>query len=77
MIKIDKDIPIAAHPPKTKVSKYPWPDMEVGDSFFLPGIKTADFSGAAHSAGLRTGKKFSLRSVTEDGVEGARCWRVK
>ena len=76
MIKIDKGKPIAAHPKKAKVSKYPWPDMEVGDSFFLPGMNVAAFSGSAHTAGRRTGKKFSLRTLTEDGVKGVRCWRV-
>ena len=37
MIKVEKDIPIPQA--YLKRIKYPWDDMAVGDSFFLPGVK--------------------------------------
>jgi hypothetical protein len=64
--KIDEGIPM---PEKRHSPKYPWKEMEVGDSFFVP--KRAFL---ASSASLRYApKKFSQRAV--DG--GVRVWRVE
>ena len=65
---IDKNIPI----PKRR-TKWPFADMEVGDSFFAPGFASDEFSGRTkHYAP----KKFTVRTVIENGVRGVRVWRT-
>ena len=64
---------------------YPFPDMEVGDSFAVPlsgdkhlkgGDMTANRVGlAARRFGRLTGRKFTIRTVREEGV--VRCWRIE
>ena len=74
MIKIDKGKPIPSH--GAAVQKYPWDDMEIGDSFFLPGVTRNTLSSAAASAERRQGRKYSVRTLTEGCVKGVRCWRT-
>ena len=71
MLKIDKNVPMP-RPDASPVAKYPWRDMEVGDSFFVAGKTMKQFAGIPGSASRKYGKKFSARSV-EGGV---RVWRV-
>ncbi|MDP9196110.1 MAG: hypothetical protein M3O22_04985 [Pseudomonadota bacterium] len=52
--------------------KYPWSQMEVGDSFFTPAGAAKYLNRAAQVAGKRLGRKFSVRKV--EG--GQRTWRV-
>jgi uncharacterized protein (DUF2249 family) len=69
MILIEKNIPI----PSTR-GKYPWGEMEVGDSIFIEGAKTSSrISTLTHSYGLSNKKKFTVRKV--DG--GVRVWRIE
>ena len=65
--KIDKNIPI---PTKTN-SKYPFGEMEVGDSIEIKNIDLAYNSAAA--AGRRFAPK-KFKAGTHDGV--ARIWRT-
>lgn len=51
--------------------KYPWSQMEVGDSFFVANGNVRRVAGAACHAGRRANKKFVVRGV-EGGV---RAWR--
>lgn len=76
MIEIDKNvtIPATAKVPASK-AKYPFGEMEINDSFFVPG-KTKMASTIA-SAAHRTGHKYDWDVRTEDGVEGVRIWRVE
>ena len=71
-IKIEKGIPAPEY--TTPRQKYPFTQMDVGDSFFapVPAVKLNNAS-ARHK---HLGKKFTIRAVTENGVAGARCWRV-
>lgn len=73
-IKIDKGIPL---PKQVRTSKYPFADLGVGDSFFVPGVKAASLGNAAKHHAARTGHSYRSRTVTEDGVLGARIWRVE
>ena len=72
-MKIEKNIEA---PKKTagRPAKYPFADMDVGDSVFIHGghINGKEYV-AASQTGLRKGWKFSGRSV--DG--GLRIWRVE
>ena len=59
-----------------KHARYPFNQMEVGDSFFVPeGANTPrqNTSSAASYAGHRLGRKFTTRLV--DG--GVRVWRFE
>lgn len=71
--QVSKRLPI---PEITHKSKYPWAEMSVGDSFFVPGKHTTQMGGVAHQAGISLGVKFTIRRVTEMQVSGVRIWRV-
>lgn len=66
MIKIDKNIPI---PQKLRKAKYPWADMEVGDSFLVEGV--SKFHGI-----WSANKKFKPKHfISEVNPVGVRVWR--
>lgn len=74
-MQIDKNIP---YPAKTQVGKggrkYPFNEMEVGDSFFVPlvgGESIAKIRAAASGYGNYNKKQFT--TLTVDG--GCRVWR--
>ena len=71
IITIDKNVPI----PEKMRSKYPWEQMEVGDSFeFLPKLAKHSVYAVTRTACLRfPGKRFETRRVGRQ----YRCWRVK
>lgn len=68
-IVIEKGIPAPA-----ARGKYPFAQMEVGDSFFVPGKTSRNFPLGPYNA--RLGFGFRARTVTVDGVTGVRIWRV-
>jgi hypothetical protein len=53
--------------------KYPWSQMDVGQSFFVENGEVRKIAGAACHAGRRANKKFVVR-VAEGGV---RAWRYE
>ena len=69
VIEITKGLPT----PRGRKSKYPFRDMEVGDSFFSPGNSVIGIHGCARR---HRPMKFTCRSVVEDGVAGIRVWRI-
>lgn len=64
-IKIDKNVPI---PKNSGRGKYPWTDMEVGDSFCIP---TMSISMGAVNERYKP-KTFIMRKVDD----GYRVWRT-
>jgi len=78
-IKIEGGIPI---PSKGAGAGARWPNrpifsgMEVGDSVFFAGRSTASVSSTASYTAKTLGYRFTCRAVTENGVKGARIWRV-
>lgn len=74
MIKIDKGIPL---PPAIRcrgaAPKYPWHEMNVGDSFFAQGVKASSISRLAIVTGKACGRKFSTRKESD----GVRVWRIE
>lgn len=64
---------------QNKAYKYPFAFMDVGQSFFVANAPRCGDSvrTAAGSYGRRHSVKFTVRMVTENGVRGARCWRIK
>jgi len=70
MFAIEKNIP--HYKPRT-TNKYPWREMKVGDSFFVPDSAiSTNFHNLARSSGI----KISARKVEQDGVAGYRVWRI-
>jgi hypothetical protein len=73
-IAIEKQVPLpeANRPPRT--SKYPFGDMEVGDSFLATDIKSATMysSVARYAKSVNNTKKFTVRTVSD----GVRVWRT-
>jgi hypothetical protein len=70
MLKIDKNVP---KPPVSRGNrKYPFSQMEIGDSIFIAGKRS---SGVPSLFPRHGAKKFSVRTVTENGVKGVRVWR--
>ena len=65
--EIEKGIPMPAH--TKRKPKYPWADMEVGDSFVVPGTRRPIPPKALRADGWR------WRTSVEEG--GVRVWRVE
>ena len=71
--RIEKDIPMASK--FTQPVKYPFDQMEVGDSFaFDYEEEEKRVSANAYNYRKKTGKRFTVRKISE--TEG-RCWRVE
>lgn len=86
MITIDTNVPMPTSSGAGAPSKYPFADMEVGESFFIEGggigssskvLRNRLTGACARAAKAMPGKKFSLRMRNEDGTEGVRVWRVQ
>lgn len=76
MIRVQKGVPMPAIRPRgrkgTKYARYPWKQMEIGDSFLFPN----EIGRACHAmviAASKAGRKFKA-AKTDDGY---RCWRVE
>jgi hypothetical protein len=72
MIAVEKNIPMPppGKPPGNK--RYPWSEMNVGDSFAVPASISIDAFRRNHRT--RAGRRFKVRK-TPDGTY--RCWRVE
>ena len=71
-IKIDRNMPIPAQARRSSL-KYPFADLDIGESFFVPGRTGAQLSGFIS---WNRPKKFATRTVIENGVKGVRVWRT-
>ena len=82
MYEIDKDVPM---PEAITACKYPFHNMEVGDSFFVllekdQSLRKVQIAIAAsikhhHRKGLPVDARFATRQLEKLG--GVRCWRIK
>lgn len=66
--KIEKNVPMPETP-----AKYPFADMEVGDSFFAENRTPSQLQNSAGTIKKSKGFKFAARAI--DG--GARIWRTE
>lgn len=65
--KIDSNIPLP--------SKWPFPDMKVGDSFAVSEkVKRQTIAVAAMRYGKKNGMKFTVRKSLDGNL---RCWRIE
>jgi len=71
-VKIQKGIPMPA--PHAGVDFYPWQQMEIGDSFYVPGKTPAAVSSIAFKASKSNAPRvFKSRAW----AKGGRIWRIK
>jgi len=72
--EVEKDIEIPAkrHGP----SKYPWAEMEVGDSFFVEGPAPKTQRCLAVCAGGQR-RRHGTRFTTRQCENGVRVWRIE
>jgi hypothetical protein len=68
-ISITKGMPA----PRGRRSKYPFRDMDIGDSFFAPGSSVIGIHGCARR---HRPMRFTCRSIVENGIPGVRVWRI-
>lgn len=71
---IDKGIPL---PEKHVRWKYPFDQMEVGDSFFVVNKDTTQMSALCKRAGKRLERRFVTAKVEQNGESGCRVWRME
>ena len=74
-IKIDKGIPLPKTQSRGRFAGVP--EMEVGDSIFVPGVSASASGHASQFSRQYKPKKFKSYRWSEDGVDGYRIWRVK
>jgi hypothetical protein len=69
MIELSREVPIPAI--KHRAPKYPYYQMLVGESFFVPrqNVNSTDWARV-------TGFKFRTHRCVEDGVTGMRIFRI-
>lgn len=73
MYQIEKNVALPALHGAPNRSKYPFREMDVGDSFAAPDEDKERLRCAASSAGIRLGRKFSIRKQDDGSL---RCWRL-
>ncbi len=80
---IDERVPIPprkGRTPKADWRTWPFPDLEVGDSFFSSGVAcTARFAALDYQK-AHPGVRFTTRAFDEDPVTklpGVRVWRIR
>ena len=68
-MNIEKNVPLS--PRSSHRLKYPWAEMQIGDSFFVTGVNQKSMAMTAKYQTEKTGKTYLARTV--DG--GVRVWR--
>ena len=72
--EIEKNVPLRE---KNVRWKYPFDEMEVGDSFFVENKDTTQMSALCKRAGKRLGARFVTAKARKDNAEGVRVWRME
>jgi hypothetical protein len=73
--ELRKDIPIPED--GSRVKRYPFSQMAVGESFAAPAGKRRSLLTSAQYYKRRYGKEFTVRQRIEDGVKVIRVWRTQ
>lgn len=73
-IVIEHGVPLP--PAATGKAKYPWEQLEVSDSFFVPG-EGKSVRATAYKRNKLGGAQYAVRNVKRRNVDGVRVWRVK
>ena len=71
---IEKDVPL---PQKNVRWKYPFDQLELGDSFFVVNKDTTQMSALCKRASKRYGGRFVTSKAEKDDQTGVRVWRLE
>jgi len=84
VVQIDKNIPVPAETEVRGNARYPWPDMNIGDSFFQAPSDNEDqkicskrMIAARANRRKSHGENYVIACVTENGIDGVRIWKTK
>jgi hypothetical protein len=55
---------------------FPFQGMEIGDSFFIPTLRTAEMIYAIDTGAKRDEVRIKSYVTTKDGHLGVRTWRI-
>jgi hypothetical protein len=55
---------------------FPFEAMEIGESFFIPTLKTSPLIYAIENGAKRAGVKVKAFVTMKDGCLGVRAWRI-
>lgn len=55
---------------------FPFEGLSIGESFFIPTLKTAQMIYAIESGAKRVGIKVKAFTTTKDNHLGVRVWRI-
>jgi hypothetical protein len=55
---------------------FPFQVMDIGDSFFIPTLRTAEMIYAIDTGAKRVGIRIKSFVTTKDGHIGVRTWRI-
>jgi hypothetical protein len=55
---------------------FPFDGMEVGDSFFIPTLKSSETIYSAVEAAKKHNLRVKAFAAMKDGIMGVRVWRV-
>jgi hypothetical protein len=55
---------------------FPFQGMDIGDSFFIPTLRTAEMIYAIDTGAKRVGIRIKSYVTTKDGHLGVRTWRI-
>ena len=72
MYQIEKGIKIPNSKYGTGTGKYPWHDLEEGDSFFVPETRLSHCKSRPATPLFKT----SSRVCIENGLKGIRVWKL-
>lgn len=61
-------------PLPTREQRYPFHQLEVGQSFDFKLYEVSFVRGGAYQASKKTGKKFTVRKIKDEGC--GRCFRI-
>ncbi len=74
-IKIDKHVPMPVNSGNSGKRKYPFLQLEVGDSFEV--LDSEILPGSIRNCAFTAGKGTTLKFATRKTENGMRVWRVK
>ncbi len=72
-IRIDRNVPMPDF--SVHAAKYPWRELQVGESFVAMGRRQATFSSYCRDKSKRLGMVFRSQELPDGS--GVRVWRVK
>ena len=72
--EIETGVPL---PEKNVRYKYPFDQMEVGDSFFVANKDTTQMSALCKRAGKRLGSRYVTAKAERGDQVGVRVWRME